>query len=72
MAKIARACEFFEKNLGPFPFPSYEVFDADTYYGIESYSYTLLNRTVTTRFVTHELGHTWFGGIAPCPCLASR
>lgn len=64
--KMADGCRFFEQNLVPYPFPSYECFDADTYYGIESYSYTLLNRGVTTRFVTHELGHTWFGGIAPC------
>lgn len=69
VAKIARACEFFEKNLGPFPFPSYEVFDADTYYGIESYSYTLLNFRYTTRFVTHEMGHTYFGGLVPCSYL---
>ncbi len=59
------AMAFFEKNLTPFPFDRYEVFDADTYYGIESYSHTLLRRNVTTRFVAHELGHTWFGGIAP-------
>lgn len=69
VAKIARACEFFEKNLGPFPFPSYEVFDADTFYGIESYSYTLLNYRYTTRFVTHEMGHTYFGGLVPCSYL---
>ena len=59
------AMAFFEKNLTPFPFDRYEVFDADSYYGIESYSHTLLRRNVTTRFVAHELGHTWFGGIAP-------
>ncbi|MCC6427576.1 MAG: hypothetical protein IT435_12235 [Phycisphaerales bacterium] len=69
VAKIARACEFYEKNLGPFPFPSYEVFDADTYYGIESYSYTLLNYRYTTRFVTHEMGHTYFGCLVPCSYL---
>jgi aminopeptidase N len=65
--RIASAMEFFEKHFTPFPFPSYEVFDADTYYGIESYSYTLLQRPITTRFVSHELGHTWFGGVLNSP-----
>lgn len=63
---MADACKFFEDRLGPFPFPGYEVFDADTYYGIESYSYTLLNSRYTTRFVAHEMGHTYFGGLVPC------
>jgi aminopeptidase N len=61
----ANAVVFFEKNLVPFPFPGYDVFDSDTYYGIESYSYTLLRRDVTVKFVSHEIGHTYFGGITP-------
>lgn len=64
---IQRGMRFFESKLTPFPFPGYDVYDADTYYGIESYSHTLLNRRVTSRFVTHELGHTWFGGVCNCP-----
>ncbi len=63
---MASAAKFFEENLGPFPFPSYACFDADTYYGIESYSYTLLNYKYTTTFVAHEMGHTYFGGLASC------
>jgi hypothetical protein len=62
---MIESMKFFEKNLGPYPFPGYACFDADSYYGIESYSHTLLQRGITTRFVTHELGHTWFGGIVP-------
>jgi hypothetical protein len=69
VAKMSRACKFYEDNLGPFPFPSYEVLDGDTYYGIESYSYTLLNYRYTTRFVSHEMGHTYFGGLVPCSYL---
>lgn len=62
---LAEGNRFFEPLLGPFPFKSYAVFDADTFYGIESYSYTLLRRDITTRFATHEMGHTYFGGLAP-------
>ena len=62
---MAESVAFFEKHLGEFPFPGYSCYDADTYYGIESYSHTLLNRRITTTFVTHEIGHTYFGGLTP-------
>jgi aminopeptidase N len=66
---MKNAIGFFEKNLGPWPFPGYAVYDGDTFYGIESYSYTLLQRRVTTTFTAHEAGHTYFGGVAPCTYL---
>ncbi len=66
VAAIREAVKWYEVNIGKFPFSSYSCFDADTYYGIESYSYTLLRRNITSRFVTHELGHTYFGGLVPC------
>lgn len=59
------AAQFFTSTLGPLPFPGYESFDSDGYYGIESYSYTLLNRSIT-HFTSHEMGHSYFGGIVPC------
>jgi hypothetical protein len=62
---MAKAMPWYEENLGPWPYDGYEVYDADTYYGIESYSHTLLRRDVTTRFVTHEMVHTYFGGLVP-------
>ena len=60
------AAAFFQSKLGPLPFPGYECYDADSYYGIESYSHTLLNRRIT-HFISHEMGHSYFGGLAPCP-----
>lgn len=63
---IESGIKWYEANLGPFPFKRYSCVDADTYYGIESYSYTLLRRDITSRFVTHEIGHTYFGGLVPC------
>jgi hypothetical protein len=50
----------------PFPFKEYFCFDGNNYYGIESYSYTLLAPSITTWAVSHEMGHTYFGGVAPC------
>lgn len=64
--RMASAAQFFSGALGEFPFDSYACFDADTYYGIESYSYTLLNYRYTSTFVSHEMGHTYFGGLVPC------
>ncbi len=63
---MVEAAAFYQSWLGPLPFPGYECYDADTYYGIESYSHTLLQRRIT-HFLSHEMGHTYFGGLAPCP-----
>lgn len=63
---MKKSVTFYEKNLVPFPFTRYFCFDGDNYYGIESYSYTLLAPTITTWAVSHEMGHTYFGGVAPC------
>lgn len=62
---MSRALREFSK-YGKFPFKSYTCADANGYYGIESYSFTLIEAEETTRVVSHELGHTWFGGKAPC------
>jgi hypothetical protein len=59
-------CRFFDEKLVPFPFKSYEVFDGVGYYGIESYSYTILAPNITGWATSHEMGHTYFGGMAPC------
>lgn len=63
---IANAVAFFEKTLGTFPFDHYYGFDATGYYGIESYSHTLLAKGITLQFMSHEIAHTYFGGIVPC------
>lgn len=62
---MERAADYFQSILGPLPFPGYSLYDSQNYYGIESYSHTLLQRDVT-HFVTHEMGHSYFGGIVPC------
>lgn len=65
VATIADAIAWYDEHLGPFPFDEYNCFDADTYYGIESYNYTLLNSRITNWAVSHEAGHTYFGGLVP-------
>ncbi len=66
VSSSAGAVAFYERLLGPFPFPSYEVFDADRFYGIESYSHTILDPKISDWAVSHEIGHTYFGGLVPC------
>lgn len=63
---IEDSIAWYEQNLGPFPFDEYSCYDADTYYGIESYNYTLLRKNITSWAVGHEAGHTYFGGLVPC------
>ncbi|MEA2552284.1 MAG: hypothetical protein QOJ65_460 [Fimbriimonadaceae bacterium] len=64
---MKKAMVFYEANLGPWPFKGYECLDGKNYYGIESYSYTLLAPSITSWAVSHEMGHTYFGGVVPCP-----
>jgi hypothetical protein len=65
LQRMIEFVRFCEEKLIPFPFSGYECFDGENYYGIESYSHTLLSKGITSRYVAHEIGHTYFGGIAP-------
>ena len=67
LAWMKKAIAFYETSLGPFPFKEYDCFDGNKYYGIESYSYTILAPNITTWAVSHEMGHSYFGGEVPCP-----
>ncbi len=65
LQNMVRAADYYQSILGPLPFPGYSLYDSKNYYGIESYSHTLLDKS-DTHFVTHEMGHSYFGGYAPC------
>jgi hypothetical protein len=65
--QMLKAAAFYRTTLGPLPFRGYECYDSDTYYGIESYSHTILKKGITTWAIPHEMGHSYFGGLAPCP-----
>lgn len=66
LANMIQARKELEERLIPWPFPGYECFDGKNFYGIESYSYTILDPSISVRYVAHEMGHTYFGGLAPC------
>lgn len=68
LKQMERGADYFQSILGPLPFPGYSLYDSNDYYGIESYSHTLLQKDAT-HFVTHEMGHSYFGGIVPCSYL---
>ncbi len=66
LKNMMAAASFYSRALAPLPFHGYECYEADRYYGIESYSHTVLRKDLT-HFISHEMGHTYFGGMAPCP-----
>lgn len=66
-----RAVNYFEERFGAYPFSHYYVIDSPGYYGLECYSFTILEAYITGWAPTHEIGHTWFGGIVPNPYLHS-
>ncbi|MDQ2985178.1 MAG: hypothetical protein M3R13_00480 [Armatimonadota bacterium] len=59
------AVAFFEDRYGQFPYNHYDIVDTPDYYGIECYSFTLLSPSITSWATSHEVGHTWFGGMVP-------
>jgi hypothetical protein len=61
----ARAVSFFEDRYGTYPYKSYDIIDTPDFYGIEAYSFTLLSPSITNWATSHEIGHTWFGGMVP-------
>jgi aminopeptidase N len=61
----AKAIAFFEDRFGDFPYNHYDIVDTPEFYGLECYSFTVLSPTITSWATSHEVGHTWFGGIVP-------
>lgn len=65
-AEMARdAVAFFEDRFGKFPYNGYDVVDTPDFYGVECYSFTVLTPRITSWATSHEIGHTYFGGLAP-------
>ena len=56
---------FFEDRYGRYPYNHYDIVDTPDFYGIECYSFTLLTPSITSWATSHEVGHTWFGGMVP-------
>jgi aminopeptidase N len=65
------AVAFFEDRFGPFPYTKYDVVDTPDFYGVECYSFTVLVPTITSWATSHEVGHTYFGGLVPNTYLKS-
>lgn len=63
MAKDSVA--FFEDRFGAFPYKGYDVVDTPDFYGVECYSFTVLTPRITSWATSHEIGHTYFGGLVP-------
>jgi len=71
-AEMARdAVAFFERRFGKFPYQGYDIIDTPEFYGLEAYSFTILSPRITEWATSHEIGHTYFGGLVPNTYLHS-
>jgi aminopeptidase N len=59
---------YFDRNFAPFPYTHYEVVETKGPFGgaLEAYSFATFQSGTLPGTVTHELAHTWWGGLVPC------
>lgn len=65
--KTAQAMDYFESILTPYPYTHFYVVETPQFgfSGLEAYSFTFLDPAITLWACSHELAHTWWGGIVP-------
>ncbi len=61
----ADSIALFEDLFGEYPYNHYDIVDTPDFYGLECYSFTVLSPPITSWATSHEVGHTWFGGLVP-------
>lgn len=71
--KVAQGMDFFEQHFTPFPYSHYYVVETPDFgfSGLEAYSFTFLDPAISLWACTHELAHSWWGGIVPNTYLNS-
>jgi aminopeptidase N len=69
---LEKCLTWFEKNFGAYPYTHYEVVETlGPFSGaLEAYSFSTYDRGAFGA-VVHEVSHTWWGGIVPCPYTKS-
>lgn len=65
--KTTRGMDFFEARFGDYPYSHYYLVETPDfgYSGLEAYSFTFLDPPIMMWACTHELAHTYWGGIVP-------
>lgn len=75
MDAVDLALPYFEKRFSPYPYSRYSIVDGGPIMGfaaLEGYSFaTYGSATLSPSVVSHELSHTWWGGIIPNTYLKS-
>jgi hypothetical protein len=71
--KVAQGMDFFEEHFTPFPYSHYYVVETPDFgfSGLEAYSFTFLDPAISLWACTHELAHSWWGGVVPNTYLHS-
>ncbi len=65
--RTAQAMDFFERLLTPYPYREYILLEVPDFgdSGLEAYSFTFVDPAISEWAGSHELAHTWWGGIVP-------
>lgn len=69
---MEKCLAYFEKSFGAYPYTHYEVVETVQPFGgaLEAYSFSTYGQGMFGACV-HEMAHTWWGGIVPCPYTKS-
>jgi hypothetical protein len=66
LSTLAKALPFYSRSFGAYPWTHYDVVEFPLAVGaLESYSFTGMSQRLIPRALSHELAHTWWGGLVP-------
>ncbi len=70
---LGQAIEFYSARFGTFPYSRYGVVETrgDFPGALEAYSFATFGPHTLPELIPHELSHTWWGGLVPCPYTRS-
>ena len=70
---LERSLKFFDAQFSPFPYTHYTLVETQGPFpgALEAYSFATFSLDALRKNIAHELSHTWWGGLLPCPYTKS-
>ncbi|HLV80930.1 MAG TPA: hypothetical protein VKT32_11645, partial [Chthonomonadaceae bacterium] len=70
---LSRALDFYDSHFALFPFHHYAIVETRGPFdgALEAYSFATFGPGTLPGVIPHELSHTWWGGLVPCPYTRS-